>query len=428
MQLEIVSLCGLFLLISFLVMIQMIVCGAPRVSAASPSFGRQEIVDMATDWKEEVLKNNIIHGSFVQAGDLVKARGDSAVDISKVYYLSNGTTLKAKLWLTSPINEGLLVNVQRLQYGMLIDDDLNSATGIKGADYSTAIEWNNKTNNWYNVFQELGSRSQFETTPAIIKTSSQISNFTSKMIGKRYVDLSVDLNSIGFPDKYKVMFYAVEDRDGHQITDFSNWAYVPTPSFILWTNPDPIEINRGQEKKIMVQLKSFPEVQNLNVDTFYPLQQNNTLPDSPGWDFSELIKSNNLKPMSVTVKVPNKVRIGTYTKDIVAVIDSTSSLPFSTFQRNDSTIQIVENSNATTDGHLVVELPLTVKVSEEIPWHVALNDFLSKYTAIVGIVTFLVGFFIDRKWVWDHLKGLSQSTKKLIKRKLSRRKHNPLTP
>ena len=52
---------------------------------------------------------------------------------------------------------------------------------------------------------------------------------------RNFVEFSIDLKSIGNPDKYKLLFYIVDvypvNGEDCRIIDTSNWSLIPTPEF-----------------------------------------------------------------------------------------------------------------------------------------------------------------------------------------------------
>ena len=74
-----------------------------------------------------------------------------------------------------------------------------------------------------------------------------------------FVNLSVDLNDIGSPDNYRVIFFAkkgnttdVSDRVG----DYTAWALIPPSKLEISVPPNPSEIRQEEGKKVELQLKS----------------------------------------------------------------------------------------------------------------------------------------------------------------------------
>jgi hypothetical protein len=356
-----------------------------EVFADSPSFARQQIKDNLRDWKDISTFNKAISG-------------DQLTDIVRVHYLSNGENLNATLWLAAPFKHEFSNKSSIIVYGALIDADSNYATGMLGIDYRIAIIWENKTKIWTKVFEEIESLQQLANI-GVKRTLPEIQNYTGFFeYGKRYVDLSTDLDVIGSPDKFRIIFYALEEKqDSPLIVDFTNWAYIPPPEFILSTTPSPIELRQGDRKNIMVQLKSTADNLPLLVDNFTIQKHFNP---NIIWDFNELSKSNNLEPASIGILVGNDAKLGTYTISILGIINATSSFPFTVVESPDFGTRVSTGLPPFTSGNLVAQVPLGIKVLEKLTPLESANDFFNKYgalaTFIFSIITFIGGIFIDK--------------------------------
>jgi hypothetical protein len=78
----------------------------------------------------------------------------------------------------------------------------------------------------------------------------------------RYVDLTFDLGSIGYPEKYEILFYT-EQRIACQkqncktvIYDFTDWILIPPPRISLSISPNPLSLRPGEEKPVDVEVNS----------------------------------------------------------------------------------------------------------------------------------------------------------------------------
>jgi hypothetical protein len=83
---------------------------------------------------------------------------------------------------------------------MFLDTDFNN-TGFQGIDYQVEVKWNNKTRDWIREFQNflLILKSEMLQLRIIIEFFNSSGNF---------VNLHADLAGMGFPNQYKVFFYA----------------------------------------------------------------------------------------------------------------------------------------------------------------------------------------------------------------------------
>ena len=205
--------------------------------ADSLSFLEQEIGDTTSDWIN--MNNNQIQ----------KKVKEKYTDITSVDYFSDGKALNATLWLLFPFKENPPIN--EVDYGMFIDADFNSKTGYGGIDYKVEMQWKNESKSWDKVI-ETWSRNGKERTIAIYPN---MSNFFEKE--KNYVTVSVDLQKILYPQKYKVLFYADFRRDdGILISDITRWIAVPPLELDISTIPRSIELYQGISDNIQVQINS----------------------------------------------------------------------------------------------------------------------------------------------------------------------------
>ena len=153
-------------------------------------------------------------------------------------------------------------------YGMYIDADNNNKTGIlAGIDYIVNY---NKTDNdklWNKQFEQWA-------TPAVFRIVESTDNNNTDLFGRfpgggqeeGFVNLSVDLNDIGSPDNYRVIFFAkkgnttdVSDRVG----DYTAWALIPPSKLEISVLPNPSEIRQEESKKVELQLKSDTAFESL---------------------------------------------------------------------------------------------------------------------------------------------------------------------
>jgi hypothetical protein len=77
---------------------------------------------------------------------------------------------------------------------------------------------------------------------------------------KKYTDLSLNLSSVTYPDRYSLLFYTqyIFIKDGRlcAVSDISSEVSVPPPEFTVSTSPNNIELRPGEEKTIRFQIKS----------------------------------------------------------------------------------------------------------------------------------------------------------------------------
>jgi len=170
-------------------------------------------------------------------------------DITSIDYYSDGRFLNATLWLLFPFNQE--PTMREVDYGMLIDADFNSKTGYGGVDYKVELQWRKETSSWNKVIETWSRNGNVRT----IATYPNQTNFFEP--GKEFVTISVDLQKLLFPQKYKVLFYADFRRnDDVLLSDFTRWIAVPPLELDISTIPKSIEIYQGISDNIQVQINS----------------------------------------------------------------------------------------------------------------------------------------------------------------------------
>jgi hypothetical protein len=230
-------LCALsMIIISAMLMSQQVVYS--EVSTQSPSFSFQEIIDKHSDWvnmRTQQYTNN----------------SEPSIDILAVNYLSDGKTLNATVWLFFPFKDKP-TQYDTVKYGMLIDADFSKESGYDGIDNQFEISWNNQTKTWSKILEEWSPNGSQRT----LNVQPNYTGFFEKQ--KDYVVLPVDLASLNYPVKYKVIFYAeIEDKNKNiTITDFTRWVPIPPLELVMSTSPNSLLLRPGEEKTIELKVNS----------------------------------------------------------------------------------------------------------------------------------------------------------------------------
>jgi hypothetical protein len=208
------------------------------IFAQSPQFLEQEIFDDRNDWvnMKTMESNNTEFG---------------VPDITSVDYFSDGKFLNATLWLFDRFKEQP-TSFKEVDYGMFIDSDFNSKTGFGGIDYKIEVGWDNGTNSWSKRIEKWGHLDTYQ------KTIENITNHTGFFEKDRnYVTLSVNLDKILNPNKYKVIFYADSRKaNGDLIIDYTRYVAIPPIVLTSYTVPSSVELTQGETKNIVIRLNS----------------------------------------------------------------------------------------------------------------------------------------------------------------------------
>lgn len=210
--------------------------------SVSPSYTRQNIKDSALDWIDIGNQSN-------------SYKGDPSTDISEVTYNSDGRFLNTTIWLLFPFKV-TPVNYESFNYGIMIDSDFNNNTGTSGIDYQLEIRWNKTAKNWDRVLTEWSSAVGG-------KVLDQTRNFAAFSKNQSYyVFLSLNLDKILNPEKFRAIFYA-ESRlpNGHLVTDFTKWVIIPPPNVQILGSPSSVTMKQGEKRTIELVINSTPTLE-----------------------------------------------------------------------------------------------------------------------------------------------------------------------
>ena len=234
------------IVLSLITLITLIVsCGYfDGVFAIAPSFSYREIKDDAFNW---IDMNNNQSRSISETPPIF---GHPYSDLLSVNYFSNGDTLNAVLWFKYLFNKSVLINDSSgINYGIFIDADANKETGVGGIDYQVEIsgqngKWTRTLSQWSSIgTNRILSKENYTDTNFFVNNGS-------------YILLSADLSSMGSPDKYRMIFYAEQISGSVWLVDATNWVHIPQPEFDISASPNSLDISQGDNKTIIIQIKS----------------------------------------------------------------------------------------------------------------------------------------------------------------------------
>jgi hypothetical protein len=230
---------------------------------SSPPTARQEITDGDDDdWQEWKIKNECENPSKLLP------------DIRSLSYMSDGDKLNVTLWLSETFSEGKILssdissnsssssssqssNLPR-KVRFVMDIDIVSVFN-RGTDYFVEYigEISNATGSdkrvWtqnINEISEFGVKKPVSTKPLV----------PFPYMDKNYVEFSIDLKSIGNPDKYKLLAYIVDEYELNgedcRKVDPSNWTFMPPPEFSIILTTSNIFMRPPEEKNITVNINT----------------------------------------------------------------------------------------------------------------------------------------------------------------------------
>lgn len=291
-------------------------------------------------------------------------------DLIAVSHFSDGKTLNSTLWFLGMVSKyDDFDDIKSASYGVLVDVDNNPFTGRLGVDYQKQINWNTTDNFWTSSLIEYSSSGNQ-------KIEIAASNITITQ-NQSFFPISLDLDSITSPDKFRVSYYSMEvNKDSTNIVDMTNWVDVPPAQFTLSTLPKSLVLTQGESLDIGAQLVSntgsSPQV--LNIDN----EKNNAhvlVKFNPnGINFSSF----GIAPLPFRITAPSNAQVGQYTIPLLANV-SLEMTPTGVLGIPGN------NTSSAGDGYITVRPNLTVSVIERPPFGQEFRDFWTTYGQVISL-------------------------------------------
>jgi hypothetical protein len=360
-----------------------------NVLADSPSFSRQEVGD---DERDGININGL---AGTQTVDDYKDPLDDSTDILKITYLSDAKNLNASLWLGGNFTKDPAAKgAEAVVYGMLVDVDSNPRTGFQGVDYQLEVQWMNSSRIWNMFLGEYPSvdDASLRDPADYLKILDIKRNYTDFFVdNKPYITLSLPLDDVAFPSKFKAMYYGIVIYDSsNMVVDLGSWIDIPPADLAISTLPNPVIIRQGEQKNIAVQLKSNDGVIS-NVASFLPIEnyskidiQSNRIGELEGGagDSSggEPQSSSNMGPTTFITKVASDAEIGEYTIPILVNMSTGSVFPSEFLRLSNFTFSVP------TKGNILTVANLTMTVTEPVTTQEQIKEFWGAYGGIISLV------------------------------------------
>ncbi len=351
-----------------------------RVLSDSPIFRFQEIKDPFADWINLDSKNN-------------SKDGIPSTDILSVDYRSNGSILNSTIWLSGPFDDSP-VEYTVVNYGMYIDADFDKRTGYGGIDYKLEIAWNNDTRSWTKIMEKWSPNGDTKT----ISLEKNYTGFFEK--GKNYVEIPLNLKLLDYPPKYKLVFYAeakIKENDP-LITDLTRWVVVPPLELTITTSPTVIELTKGEEKTIEIQVNSSqgyePRVELSSTN------QSNSIKSISFQNKSLNIPTYGTATTPLTIKTSQNSATGTYTMILFANSTFPSEQLIDDISTNDTfdfVPDLSENIFAKSSVLVTILDPPTWDENIKIFWDNIGGATLFIYGIIAGLVPWIYSSMKNRK-------------------------------
>jgi hypothetical protein len=352
-----------------------------NVLADSPSFSRQEVGD---DEHDGININGL---SGTQTRDDYEDTLDNSTDIQKITYLSDGKNLNASLWLGGNFAEDAgSKGAAAAVYGMLLDVDSNPNTGFQGVDYQLEVQWMNSSKTWNMFLGEYPSvdNPSVKNPADYLKILNSKENYTGFFVdNKPYVTLSLPLNDVAFPNKFKAMYYAIVIYDySNMVVDLGSWIDIPPLKLAISTLPNPVVIRQGDQKNVAVQLKSDDGFIS-DVAGFLPIENYSKIDIQPK-DMEETAggeqPQTSTDPRTFIMKVANDAEIGEYTIPMLVNISTASVFPSEFLRLSNFTFSVP------TKGNVLRVANFTLSVTEPITIQDQTKEFWAAYGGIITLI------------------------------------------
>jgi hypothetical protein len=356
-----------------------------NVQADSPSFSRQEVGD---DERDGININGL---AGTQRVDDYKDLLDNSTDILKITYLSDAKNLNASLWLGGNFTqEPAAKGAQAVVYGVLLDIDSNPRTGFQGVDYQLEVQWTNSSKIWNMFLGEYPSvdDASLKDPADYLKILEIKENYTDFFVdNKPYVTLSLPLEDLAFPSKFKAMYYGIVIYNSSNIVvDLGSWIDIPPTDLAISTLPNPVIIRQGEQKNVAVQLKSNDGVVS-DVASFLPIEnyskidiQSNSMDKLDGSGDEPQSSSSNMGPTTFITKVASDAEIGEYTIPVLVNMSTGSIFPSEFLRLSNFSFSVP------TKGNILTVANLTMTVTEPVTAQEHVKEFWSAYGGIISLV------------------------------------------
>jgi hypothetical protein len=266
---------------------------------------------------------------------------DNATDIQMITYFSvDRKILNATLWLGGEVElDPGKYGAETVVYGLLVDSDNNEDTGKYGVDFQKEVQWNSELGSWNALFVEYSSPEHSR----MISIESNSTEFFGK--DQKYVVIPLEMDSITSPGHFRVLYYTVviyanksdqkstnsysamepiSDNASKMLVDLSSWIDIPPPTYSFSTTPSIIEIVRGGEQEIGIQLVSSSGMLPDSA-SFIPVRDSSEI--NIEQTSKETESSSGISPASFKIRIPSDVNIGLHTIPMLVNISTGSLFP-----------------------------------------------------------------------------------------------------
>lgn len=368
---------------SLVVCLTLILCPSlPSIATASqsPIFSYNHLGDPPSDWRE-----------FYSGAP--KEKGNLSTDLLDITYFSDGANLYTTLWLAGPFESEPTGEVERVSYGIFIDADANRSTGPNGIDYKLELSWSNKI--WTITLEQWSSTGEVRQISHTVLSPSDKNSSSYFVDGKHYVNLSLDLASVGSPERYRVLYYTEWKGVGINdfYTDVTRWVNFPPPKFVISTIPTALVLKQGEDANLEVQLKSTSDIEP--TVALSPEGIQTKVIESFEFDPARIrVPPNGITTSNLHIKISDSAPLGPHT--IIVLTNSTFSEGSifnesneSPFQQNagqlGKAVSSAENENVIDETTFLITVEKSTSIDE------VLLGLYTKYGALAGTIVAFLG-------------------------------------
>jgi hypothetical protein len=394
------------------------------LSTSSPLFSRHEVNTGAYD-ELQVFRNQSAStpsSMYLETNPGYNNTLDNSTDIQTItYFNTDGKVLNATLWLRGDVKvDPSLFGAQTVVYGVLVDSDNNQATGKYGVDFQKEIQWNSTTETWNSLLVEYSSPEHSR----VLDLGSKFTSFFGE--NQTYVLIPLELKSITSPAHFKVLYYALviygnsegpitndlqsgpsPPQNGTNsniskiVIDLSSWIDIPPPTYSFLMTPSPIELVKGEQHEIGLQLLSSSGTLPNSV-SFVPTE------DFPDIEIDEIDPGavnqtlSGVEPKSFRIRSLNDANVGPHTVPMLVNISTGSLFPSKFIDLPGMNVSVPAESFVTRFVNLTFSIVEPPSTSEMI------KEFWNTYGVPLAILAsgFLGGF---STYVFDYVRNRKKS-------------------
>jgi hypothetical protein len=93
---------------------------------------------------------------------------------------------------------------------------------------------------------------------------------STSFLDKDHVSLSMDMEAVGSPDEYNVMFFTIEsfrnETGNYDAVDFTDWLSVPKPEIVISKTPSSLVMKPGEESFVTIRANATKAMRNYNYE------------------------------------------------------------------------------------------------------------------------------------------------------------------